>query len=209
MVAEKRKSIAAAFIYGILPSAAMPRIKRIPHMTEERKTNNLAIAAAPAAMSVLPNTAAASAITKKMPAHRSIDFSPPQMIRKSRSYCASVTVIQDKKLVGASLCREHNKFHPEIRFICMKKSISILASLALLAACEQKETTVTNPPAEQKENKTTVVNPPVEKKESHTTVVNPPEQKKESNTTVINPSSPATETKKEKTEVNINTSPAP
>ena len=76
MVAEKRKSIAAAFIYGILPSAAMPRIKRIPHMTEERKTNNLAIAAAPAAMSVLPNTAAASAITKKMPANRSIDFTP-------------------------------------------------------------------------------------------------------------------------------------
>ena len=79
-----------------------------------------------------------------------------------------------------------------IRFICMKKYICILASLALLAACEQKETTVTNPPAE--------------KKESNTTVVNPPEQKKESNTTVVNP--PA-ETKKEKTEVNINTSPSP
>jgi ABC-type uncharacterized transport system auxiliary subunit len=79
-----------------------------------------------------------------------------------------------------------------IRFICMKKSICILAGLALLAACEQKETTVTNPP--------------VEKKESNTTVVNPPEQKKESNTTVINP---ATETKQEKTEVNVNTSPSP
>jgi len=79
-----------------------------------------------------------------------------------------------------------------IRFIGMKKHICILASLALLlAACEQKETTVTNPPAE--------------KKESNTTVINPPEQKKE--TTVVNP---ATETKKEeKTEVNINTSPAP
>ena len=78
-----------------------------------------------------------------------------------------------------------------IRFIGMKKYICILASLALLTACEQKETTVTNPPAE--------------KKESNTTVVNPPEQKKE--TTVINP---ATETKKEeKTEVNINTSPSP
>ncbi|PYK09737.1 MAG: hypothetical protein DME61_05515 [Verrucomicrobia bacterium] len=74
----------------------------------------------------------------------------------------------------------------------MKKYIYILASLALLAACEQKETTVTNPPAE--------------KKESNTTVVNPPEQKKESNTTVVNP---ASETKKEKTEVNINTSPSP
>jgi uncharacterized lipoprotein YajG len=77
----------------------------------------------------------------------------------------------------------------------MKKYICILASLAVLAACEQKETTVTNPPAEKKETKTTVVNPPAEKKES--------------NTTVINPSSPAAETKKEKTEVNINTSPAP
>ena len=76
----------------------------------------------------------------------------------------------------------------------MKKYIYLLASLALLAACEQKETTVTNPPAE--------------KKESNTTVVNPPEQKKESNTTVIN-QPPATETKKEKTEVNINTSPSP
>jgi uncharacterized lipoprotein YajG len=73
----------------------------------------------------------------------------------------------------------------------MKKYICILAGLALLTGCEQRETTVTNPPAE--------------KKESHTTVINPPEQKKE--TTVINP---ATETKKEeKTEVNINTSPAP
>jgi hypothetical protein len=77
-----------------------------------------------------------------------------------------------------------------IRFIGMKKYICILASLALLTACEQKETTVTNPPAE--------------KKESNTTVINPPEQKKE--ITVVNP---ATETKKEKTEVNINTSPSP
>jgi uncharacterized lipoprotein YajG len=72
----------------------------------------------------------------------------------------------------------------------MKKYICLLAGMALLAACEQKETTVTNPPAE--------------KKESNTTVVNPPEQKKE--TTLINP---GTETKKEKTEVNINTSPSP
>ena len=74
----------------------------------------------------------------------------------------------------------------------MKKYICILAGLALLAACEQKETTVTNPPAEKKESNTTVVNPPAEKKESNTTVVNP-----------------APETKKEKTEVNINTSPNP
>ena len=74
----------------------------------------------------------------------------------------------------------------------MKKYICILAGLALLAACEQKETTVTNPPAEKKESNTTVVNPPAEKKESNTTVVNP-----------------ATETKQEKTEVNVNTSPSP
>ena len=78
-----------------------------------------------------------------------------------------------------------------MRFSSMKKYIYLLVSMALLAACEQKETTVTNPPAE--------------KKESNTTVINPPEQKKE--TTVVNP---ATETKKEeKTEVNVNTSPSP
>ena len=96
--------------------------------------------------------------------------------------------------------------HAVIRFIGMKTYICMLASLALLVACEQKETTVTNPPGEKKESNTTVVNPPSEKKESNTTVVNPPEQKKESNTTILNP--PA-EIKKEKTEVNINTSPAP
>jgi hypothetical protein len=76
----------------------------------------------------------------------------------------------------------------------MKKYICLLAGLALFAACEQKETTVTNPPAEKKESNTTVVNPPAQKKESNTTVINQP---------------PATETKKEKTEVNINTSPNP
>jgi len=52
---------------------------------------------------------------------------------------------------------------------------------ALLAACEQKETTVTNPPAE----------------------------KKESNTTIVNPS-PATTNKTEtKTDINVHTSPSP
>jgi hypothetical protein len=74
----------------------------------------------------------------------------------------------------------------------MRKYIYLLIGMALFAACEQKETTVTNPPAEKKESNTTVINPPAEKKESNTTVVNP-----------------ATETKKEKTEVNINTSPSP
>ena len=73
-----------------------------------------------------------------------------------------------------------DKIGSETRFICMKKCICLLAGFALFAACEQKQTTVTNPPTE----------------------------KKETNTTVINPS-PATETKKEKTEININTSPSP
>jgi len=62
----------------------------------------------------------------------------------------------------------------------MNRYIYVLAIVALFVACEQKETTVTNPPAE----------------------------KKESNTTVVNPS-PATGAKKEKTEVNINASPTP
>jgi uncharacterized lipoprotein YajG len=62
----------------------------------------------------------------------------------------------------------------------MRRYICLLAGVALFAACEQKETTVTNPPAE----------------------------KKESNTTVVNPS-PATSTKTEKTEVNVNPSPTP
>jgi len=77
----------------------------------------------------------------------------------------------------------------------MKRYICLLAGMALLAACEQKETTV---------------NPPAEKKESNTTVVNPPTQKKESNTTVINPSqNQSPSTTKEKTEININSSPSP
>jgi uncharacterized lipoprotein YajG len=63
----------------------------------------------------------------------------------------------------------------------MKKYICILAGLALLAACEQKETTVTNPPGE----------------------------KKESNTTVIK-ESPAPSSKTEtKTDINVNASPSP
>ena len=81
----------------------------------------------------------------------------------------------------------------EIRFKCMTRYIYFFAALALFVACEQKQTTV-NPPAEKKESKTTVVNPPAEKKESQTTIINP---------------SPATETKKEKTEININASPSP
>jgi uncharacterized lipoprotein YajG len=39
----------------------------------------------------------------------------------------------------------------------MKKYICLLTGLAVLAACEQKETTVTNPAAEKKESNTTIV----------------------------------------------------
>jgi len=41
----------------------------------------------------------------------------------------------------------------------MKKYVCLLAGVTLFAACEQKETTVTNPPAGKKESNTTVVNP--------------------------------------------------
>ena len=75
----------------------------------------------------------------------------------------------------------------------MKKSIYLLAMLGLFAACEQK---------------TTTVNPPAEKKESNTTIVNPPSEKKETNTTVVNPPGSSTTTK-EKTDINVNTSPNP
>jgi len=64
----------------------------------------------------------------------------------------------------------------------MKKYICLLASVALLGACEQKETTVTNPPGEKKtENNTTIV------KESP---------------------APASKTET-KTDINVNTSPSP
>jgi uncharacterized lipoprotein YajG len=78
----------------------------------------------------------------------------------------------------------------------MKRYICLLAGMVLLAACEQKETTVTNPPAEKKESNTTVVNPPTQKTESKTTVINPTQNQSPSTT-------------KEKTEINVNTSPSP
>jgi hypothetical protein len=74
----------------------------------------------------------------------------------------------------------------------MKKLLCILASAALLGACEQKETVVapaSSPAPEKKvERNTTVVNPPaVEKKE--TTIVNPASvEKKETTTTTSSPS---------------------
>lgn len=56
----------------------------------------------------------------------------------------------------------------------MKKYICLIAGVALLAACEQKETTVT-PPADTKEINTTVVNPSPaksDKTETNTTINN-------------------------------------
>jgi ABC-type uncharacterized transport system auxiliary subunit len=78
----------------------------------------------------------------------------------------------------------------------MKKLICILASAALLGACEQKTDVVapaSSPaPAEKKvERNTTVVNPPAtEKKETTNTIVNPPAttEKKETTTTTSSPS---------------------
>ena len=67
----------------------------------------------------------------------------------------------------------------------MKKYIHLLAGLALLSACEQKETTVTNPPAEKKESNTTIVNP------------SPATSSKTETNTTINTTSPSSETKTE------------
>jgi uncharacterized lipoprotein YajG len=53
----------------------------------------------------------------------------------------------------------------------MKKYICLLMGAALLTACEQKETTVTNPPAEKKES-TTIVNPPPATKTETKTDIN-------------------------------------
>jgi hypothetical protein len=91
-----------------------------------------------------------------------------------------VKVLRACKWPTAGILRDKNaaKLCAQIRIRGMKKYICLVAGVALLAACEQKETTVTNPPAEKKES-----------------------------TTVINQSSPAAATK-EKTDININTSPS-
>jgi uncharacterized lipoprotein YajG len=55
----------------------------------------------------------------------------------------------------------------------MKRLICILAGAALLAGCEQKETTVTNPPGEKKETNTTIVKEspaPATKTETNTNI---------------------------------------
>jgi uncharacterized lipoprotein YajG len=55
----------------------------------------------------------------------------------------------------------------------MKKYIIILAGAALLAGCEHKETTVTNPPAEKKETTIIKESPAPESKTETNINVNP------------------------------------
>jgi len=63
--------------YGTLLPADMANTKKIRHSNKKRPNRNFAIAAAPAAMPVNPNSAATIAITKKITAQRNI-VSPPQ-----------------------------------------------------------------------------------------------------------------------------------
>ena len=79
--------------------------------------------------------------------------------------------------------------------ITMKKLICILASAALLGACEQRtEVTPAAPPVDTKkaETNTTIVNPPAtEKKETTNTIVAPADtEKKTETTTTTTTSSP-------------------
>jgi uncharacterized lipoprotein YajG len=57
----------------------------------------------------------------------------------------------------------------------MKKHILILAGAALFVGCEHKETTVTNPPGENKESNTTIIkeSPAPESKTETNINVNP------------------------------------
>ena len=50
----------------------MPMIKKTKHITRNRKNRNLAMPAAAEAIPVKPNSAATSAITKKIAAHFNI-----------------------------------------------------------------------------------------------------------------------------------------
>ncbi len=77
----------------------------------------------------------------------------------------------------------------------MKKYICLLVGLGLLSACEQKETTVANPPAEKKESNTTVVNP------------SPATSSKTESNTTINESKPSSETKTETSTTTSSPSP--
>lgn len=74
----------------------------------------------------------------------------------------------------------------------MKKLICILASAALLGACEQKTETVAPAPAEKKtENNTTIVNPPAsteKTKETNTVIKEKPAETKTETTTTTSSS---------------------
>lgn len=79
--------------------------------------------------------------------------------------------------------------------ITMKKLICILASAALLGACEQKtETVAPAAPAEKKtENNTTIVNPPAsteKTKETTNTITTAPAAEKKTETTTTTSTSP-------------------
>jgi hypothetical protein len=95
----------------------------------------------------------------------------------------------------------------------MKKYIYILAGAALFTACEKKETTITNPPAENKtENNTTIMKEsraPSSKTENNTTIVKEseaPSRRTENNTTIVKESeAPSNKTEKHST----NPSPSP
>ncbi|TMP92421.1 MAG: hypothetical protein E6L08_08235 [Verrucomicrobia bacterium] len=78
----------------------------------------------------------------------------------------------------------------------MKRYICLLAGLTMLSACEQKETTVTNPPSEKKESNTTIVNP------------SPATSNKTETNTTINRTAPSNETKTESS-TTTTSSPSP
>jgi PBP1b-binding outer membrane lipoprotein LpoB len=83
--------------------------------------------------------------------------------------------------------------------ITMKKIICILASAALLGACEQRTEVAPAAPAEKKESNTTIVNPPAstEKTKEKTTITNAP------------PADGAVETKSETKTETTSSSPNP
>jgi PBP1b-binding outer membrane lipoprotein LpoB len=76
----------------------------------------------------------------------------------------------------------------------MKKLICILASAALLGACEQKTEVTPAAPVDTKkaETNTTIVNPPAstEKKETTNTIVAPANTDRKTETTTTTTSSP-------------------
>src|SRR5436309_13509422 len=72
--------------YRTLLPADMARIKKIRHSNKKRPNRNFAMAAAPAAMLVNPNSAATIAIIKKITAQRNIVSPPENGIESSHRY---------------------------------------------------------------------------------------------------------------------------